>query len=59
MLCNGAAAGCIYKRTAAGPDRNWFWGLAYAHFENRVPIYGYAETREKAMRAFAKSRRRE
>jgi hypothetical protein len=27
VLCAGEVVGRIYKRTAAGPERNWFWGL--------------------------------
>jgi hypothetical protein len=29
--------------------------LAFEHFENRYPTHGFAETREAAMAAFAKS----
>jgi hypothetical protein len=35
------------------------WTLAFGHQESRTPTHGYAETREAAMGAFAKSWRRE
>jgi hypothetical protein len=31
------------------------WTLAFGHHEDRMPTHGYAETREAAMAAFAKS----
>jgi hypothetical protein len=34
------------------------WTLAFGHHEDRTPTHGYAETREAAMAAFAKSWRR-
>jgi len=37
-----------------GCGRYYFW-----HHEDRMPTHGYAETREAAMAAFAKSWRRE
>ena len=55
----GAVVGRIYKATGTAPEYSWFCGLAYAYFEDRTPIYGYAESREAAMKAFAKSWRRE
>jgi hypothetical protein len=33
--------------------------LAFGHHEDRTPTHGYAETREAATAAFAKSWRRE
>jgi hypothetical protein len=47
VLCDGAVVGRIYKRTGAGPDRDWFWRFAYDYFEDRIPIYGYAESRKQ------------
>ncbi len=38
---------------------SWMWTLAFGHHEDRAPTHGYAETREAAMAAFAKSWRRE
>jgi hypothetical protein len=35
------------------------WTLAFGHHEDRTPTHGYAETREAAMAAFAKSWRRD
>jgi hypothetical protein len=35
------------------------WTLAFGHHKGRTPTHGYAETREAAMAAFAKSWRRE
>jgi hypothetical protein len=35
------------------------WTLAFGQHEDRTPTHGYAETREAAMAAFAKSWRRE
>jgi hypothetical protein len=37
----------------------WMWTLDFWHHEDRTPTHGYAETREAAMAAFAKSWRRE
>jgi hypothetical protein len=31
------------------------WTLAFGHYEDRTSSHGYAETREAAMKAFAKS----
>jgi len=31
------------------------WTLLFEHHQNRMPTHGYAETREAAMAAFAKS----
>jgi hypothetical protein len=35
------------------------WTLIFEHHQGRTPTHGYAETREAAMAAFAKSWRRE
>jgi hypothetical protein len=35
------------------------WTLAFGQHEDRTPTHSYAETREAAMAAFAKSWRRE
>jgi hypothetical protein len=37
----------------------WMWTLAFGHHGDRTPTHGYAESREAAMAAFAKSWRRE
>jgi hypothetical protein len=46
------------RRSARG-GQSWMWTLAFGHHEDRTPTHGYAETREAAMVAFAKSWRRE
>jgi hypothetical protein len=59
VLANGIVVGRIMKSAAAPVGMPWLWTLAYGHHEDRTPIYGYAESREAAMAAFAKSWRRE
>jgi hypothetical protein len=59
VLAEGKAVGRIFKSAASPVGTPWFWTLAYAHLEDRTPTHGYAETREAAMAAFAKSWRRE
>jgi hypothetical protein len=54
VLAGGAVVGRIFKANAS-----WMWTLAFEHHEDRTPTHGYAETREAAMAAFAKSWRRE
>jgi hypothetical protein len=49
----------IYKANAAPVGSPWMWTLDFWHHEDRTPTHGYAETREAAMAAFAKSWRRE
>jgi hypothetical protein len=44
---------------AAPVGSPWFWTLGYGYHHARSPTHGYAETREAAMAAFAKSWRRE
>jgi hypothetical protein len=55
----GAVAGRIFKANAAPVGTPWMWTLAIGHHEDRTPTHGYAETREAAMAAFAKSWRRD
>jgi hypothetical protein len=55
VLADGAVVGRIFKSAAAPVGTPWFWTLAYGHLEDRTPTHGYAETREAAMAAFAKS----
>jgi hypothetical protein len=59
VLCEGAVVGRIFKSAAAPVGTPWFWTLAYSHPEDHTLTHGYAETREAAMAAFAKSWRRE
>jgi hypothetical protein len=49
VLADSVVVGRIFKANA----------LAFGHHEDRTPTHGYAETREAAMAAFAKSWRRE
>jgi hypothetical protein len=51
--------GCIMKAAAVPVGQSWMWTLAFGHHEDRTPTHGYAETREAAMAAFAKSWRRQ
>jgi len=60
VLANGAVVGRIFKGANAAPVGSpWMWTLIFPHHEGRSPTYGYAESREAAMAAFAKSWRRE
>jgi len=55
VLADGVLVERIFKANAAP----WMWTLAFGHHEDRTPTHGYEATREAAMAAFAKSRRRE
>ena len=59
VLDDGVVVGRIMKTAASPVDAPWLWTLAFGHHEDRTPTHGYAETREAAMAAFAKSWRRE
>jgi hypothetical protein len=59
VLCDGVVVGRIMKVAAALVRSPWMWTLAFGHHEDRTPTHGYAETREAAMAAFARSWRRE
>jgi hypothetical protein len=61
VLADGAVVGRILKANAApvGSPWMWMWALAFGHHEDRTPTHGYAESREAAVAAFAKSWRRE
>jgi hypothetical protein len=43
----------------ASPASQWVWTVSYGYHEGRTPTRGYAESREAAMQAFAKSCHRE
>ena len=58
VLADGVVVGRIMKAAASPVDAPWLWTLAFGHHEDRTPTHGYAETREAAMAAFAKSWRR-
>jgi ATP dependent DNA ligase domain len=49
----------IFHAAASPVGSAWMWTLIFGHHEDRTPTHGYAATREAAMRAFAKSWRRE
>ena len=51
----GVIVGRIFLSLIAPKATPWFWSLDHAHVSNRSPTHGYAETREAAMAAFAKS----
>ena len=55
VLADGAVVGRIFKVHAAPVGAPWMWTLAFGYHEDRTPTHGYAETREAAMMAFAKS----
>ena len=55
VLCDGVVVGRIMKVAAPPVGSPWMWTLAFGHHEDRTPTHGYAETREAAMAAFARS----
>ena len=57
VVANGEIVGRIFK-AGVSVTRPWMWTLIFPHHEDRTPMHGYATTREDAMAAFAKSRRR-
>jgi hypothetical protein len=58
VVADGIVVGRIMKAAAAPVSQPGLWTLAYGFHEDRTPTYGYEPTREAAMAAFAKSRRR-
>jgi hypothetical protein len=59
VLADGVVVGRLFRSNAGPVGMPWLWVLAFDHFEGRYPTHGFAETREDAMAAFAKSWRRE
>jgi hypothetical protein len=59
MIADSLVVGRIMKAAAAPVGTPWMWTLAFGHHEDCTPTHGYAEAREAAMAAFAKSWRRE
>jgi hypothetical protein len=55
VLADGAVVGRIFKANAAPAAMPWMWAFILPHQEGRTPTHGYAESREAAMAAFAKS----
>jgi len=51
--------GRIVKVTAAPQNAPWMWTLLFGYHEDRTPPHGYEATREAAIAASAKSRRRQ
>ena len=58
VLADGVVVGRIFHAAASPVGSPWMWSLAFGHHEDRTPTHGCASTREVAMGAFAKSRRR-
>ena len=58
VVADGAVGGRLFKANATPVGMSWMWSLAFGPQEDRTPMHGYAETREAAMAAFAKSWRR-
>ena len=54
MLCDGKVVGRIVRD---GP--RWFWRIAYGYLRDRSPSDGHEPDQDAAMKAFAKSWRRE
>ena len=59
VFAHGEVVGRIFKANPAPVGSPWMWTLAFGHHEDRTPTHSYAESREGAMAAFAKSWRRE
>jgi hypothetical protein len=59
VLADCAVVGRFFKANAAPVGSPWVWTLIFPHNEGRSPTHGYAESREAAVAAFAKSWRRE
>jgi hypothetical protein len=55
VLADGVVVGRIVKAAASPADKPWMWTVLFGYHEDRIPTHGYAETREAAMGAFAKS----
>ena len=59
VAADGAVVGRIFRANAAPVGTPWMWSFILPHQQGRSPTHGYAESREAAMAAFAKSWRRE
>ena len=55
VLADGGVVGRIFRANAAPAVTPWMWTLIFPHHQGRSPTHGYAESREAAMAAFAKS----
>jgi len=59
VLEDGKVVGRIFHLEAAAPEgRPWMWASGHSADTIKRAAHGYAETREAAMAAFAKSWRR-
>ena len=58
VVADGLVVGRIMKAAAVPVGMSWMWTLGFGHHEDRTSTHGYAESREAAMAAFAKSWRR-
>jgi len=58
LLADATVVDRIMKVHAAPEGSPWMWTLAFGHHEDHTPTHGYDATRQAAMAAFAKSRRR-
>jgi hypothetical protein len=58
VLADGVVVGRIFYAASSPVGSAWMWTLGFGYHEDRTPTHGYAETREAAMAAFAKSWRR-
>jgi hypothetical protein len=59
VLAEGKVVGRIFKVRAAPVGTPWMWTLMFGCHEDRTPTHGYEPSREAAMKAFAKSWRRQ
>ena len=59
LLAGGEVVGKIFRPNNAPEATPWFWSVGDGHRREFETTNGYAETREAAMAAFAKSWRRE
>jgi hypothetical protein len=59
VLSDGKVVGRILKAAASPVGTPWMWTLAYGYHKDRSPTHGYEADRAAAMKAFAKSWRRE
>jgi hypothetical protein len=59
VLADDVLVGRIMRVAAASERTPCFWSLASDYRKDRAATHGYEPTREAAMRAFAKSWRRE
>jgi hypothetical protein len=58
-LSDGKVVGRILNAAASPVGTPWMWTLAYGYHNDRSPMHGYEANRAAAIKAFAKSWRRE